>query len=411
MRAVRHARGMAGDLDFADLGEVQRRVVDPVLQALFKPGELLQFELHVGHPLGMLPAYENDAPEVWLRAVDSDGDTFSYRLGKATSDHWNAEDVAGDLADALQDMICESRYGWGEAREATPSRRPRDAERRFSVGPRPTSLGRAYRCGRSTRRRPAGSSVLTSGDPLDHHGGPTSRAGHRAQSSPSGYPRLIPRGSHEQCRRQRRTPPPDAQGLPHGSDVKIVSKGPGISSPDLAPPSWSARVASRRRDRRDRAVQGAFIHRINALFSPSLSRSQVTRESSSSTRSFTPRTSLGMGDGSAAYRAGSGTIAIGAASKTHPDRDRAISVAISPTERPSVATRRTQRGAAPSSAAFAARLRSRCSRNAAPISRWASRPSIVSSVAVSNTPCALGSPPIAIVRLAMTSVRTAAVFT
>jgi hypothetical protein len=109
---------MTDDLDFADLGEVQRRVVDPVLQALFRPGELLEFELHVGHPFRDAPANPHDSPEVWLRAVDSDGDTFIRRLGKATRERWNAEEVAGDLADALQDVICESRYGWGDMRPA-----------------------------------------------------------------------------------------------------------------------------------------------------------------------------------------------------------------------------------------------------------------------------------------------------
>ncbi len=36
------------DLDLADLAEVRRRVVDPVLAALFRPGELESVDVVVG---------------------------------------------------------------------------------------------------------------------------------------------------------------------------------------------------------------------------------------------------------------------------------------------------------------------------------------------------------------------------
>lgn len=120
-RAVRvgDSADVAYDLDFSDLSEVQRRVVDPVLSAFFKPGELREAGVQLGHPFGDAPAFVGDAPEVWLSAVDVDGDPFIYRLGKATAELWDAVDVADGLADALQDAITESRYGWGEVREAS----------------------------------------------------------------------------------------------------------------------------------------------------------------------------------------------------------------------------------------------------------------------------------------------------
>lgn len=106
------------DLDLADVAEVRRRVVDPVLAQMFRPGELDLAELTVGPP--NVPSgwgTERDhAPELEVTLQVGEEDCSIY-LGHVTLYPWNARELARDLADRLSDEICESSFGWGQLRE------------------------------------------------------------------------------------------------------------------------------------------------------------------------------------------------------------------------------------------------------------------------------------------------------
>ncbi len=106
------------DLDFADLPEVRRRVVDPAVALLLAPHEVQEVRLVVGTPpWASGPEYEDDDPEVWVE-IRACGEEFGHRLGKMTRERWDAEEQAGLLAEALQEFIAESAFGWGQLRPA-----------------------------------------------------------------------------------------------------------------------------------------------------------------------------------------------------------------------------------------------------------------------------------------------------
>ncbi|HUR75588.1 MAG TPA: hypothetical protein VMZ00_15000 [Sporichthya sp.] len=70
------------DLDPADLDEVRRRVVDPVLAALFEPGELTEVQLSAGHPPGWWPAFSGSDDGLWLH-VTVGAESFTHPIAKA----------------------------------------------------------------------------------------------------------------------------------------------------------------------------------------------------------------------------------------------------------------------------------------------------------------------------------------
>jgi hypothetical protein len=105
------------DLDVADLPEVRRRIVDPVLRAMFRPSELSAVELAIGVPELLwweFPRFEED-PRVWLRLRVGD-ETFEHRLAKPGFWLDDATWLAHNLAGEVQDWIAESGFGWGRLR-------------------------------------------------------------------------------------------------------------------------------------------------------------------------------------------------------------------------------------------------------------------------------------------------------
>jgi len=105
---------MTADLDLQDLGEVHRRVVTPVLDGLFRPGELISIELVAGAPEGHPHAGDHDA--LWLKLVDHDADTHWERIGKALDHLVSAADLAWYLEDRITEWLSETRYAWSEER-------------------------------------------------------------------------------------------------------------------------------------------------------------------------------------------------------------------------------------------------------------------------------------------------------
>lgn len=91
-----------------DLGRVRSDVVEPVVAALLKPGELEDLKVTWGH------RSDQDDLSVMLTAR---GETFRDALW---SPDWvgcdTAAGVARRLADHLEDWLCETVFAWGEQR-------------------------------------------------------------------------------------------------------------------------------------------------------------------------------------------------------------------------------------------------------------------------------------------------------
>lgn len=105
---------MAKDLDCSDLGEVRRRVVEPVVRSLVRPEELERLQLRSGPLPGHQPVFDDD-PEIWL-VLTAKGEQFERRVCKATEELWSAQEQADDLHDALWDWLVETKFAWGQNR-------------------------------------------------------------------------------------------------------------------------------------------------------------------------------------------------------------------------------------------------------------------------------------------------------
>jgi hypothetical protein len=94
---------MPDDLDFGDHAEVLRRVVRPVLAAMYKEGEVLAARVGAA----------NERLVVTIATVDEDDE---YDIGWVGSGQMDAKKVAYDLADRIAEYICETSFAWGEQR-------------------------------------------------------------------------------------------------------------------------------------------------------------------------------------------------------------------------------------------------------------------------------------------------------
>jgi hypothetical protein len=105
------------DLDPADVPEVRRRVVEPVLAAMLRPGELDWLEVGCStlDTTSWWSASEFGAEVHVALAVRHE----RFTLPLAEVGFWlrRAGDLAERLADALQDWICETDWGWAQLRE------------------------------------------------------------------------------------------------------------------------------------------------------------------------------------------------------------------------------------------------------------------------------------------------------
>lgn len=124
----------ADSIDLADFGEVRRRVVDPVLTDLLRPGELAGVELVADHdwprdPEDPWPDWMDSPFSTWpgdgpkslflvLRGGRDGGHTI--RLGELGFFRSDVVIVAERIAESLFDWIAESVSGWAEARTPSP---------------------------------------------------------------------------------------------------------------------------------------------------------------------------------------------------------------------------------------------------------------------------------------------------
>lgn len=118
-------------LDLADFGEVRRRVVDPVLTGLLRPGELTAVDLVADHdwprdpddrwPVWMDSPFTTrpgDAPKsLFLILRAGRDDRHGVQLGELGFFRVDVADLAPRVADSLVDWIAESGFGRGEARQ------------------------------------------------------------------------------------------------------------------------------------------------------------------------------------------------------------------------------------------------------------------------------------------------------
>jgi hypothetical protein len=102
---------MDADLDPRDLSEVRRRIVDPVVQSLLKSGELDDVALDIQPsfiaPLGQ--TLEFLIVRIWAR-----GELVTYWHQTIGDDLTDAEWLAGDLYDHLQEDLPETKFALGE---------------------------------------------------------------------------------------------------------------------------------------------------------------------------------------------------------------------------------------------------------------------------------------------------------
>ncbi len=144
---------MRADLDLNDLDEVRRRVVDPVLSAMLRPGELVSADLVVAddwpdtdetHWAWKRWPNNSDAPRpgdepdsLYLVVRPGDNERHTAWLGTLDFSRHDAAEIAERLASGLHDWIAESSFGWGESRSAADADLPsatRDPDGRAVVG-------------------------------------------------------------------------------------------------------------------------------------------------------------------------------------------------------------------------------------------------------------------------------------
>ncbi len=118
----------AFDLDPSDLDEVRRRVVDPLLAALFGPGEVQSVDLVVraDEDYGWTRSTTTWPGPRWLYLkLTAGGEEFDRRLDSISFGRTDGLWLCADLASNLGDWICESAFGWGQARWCTVRPLPR----------------------------------------------------------------------------------------------------------------------------------------------------------------------------------------------------------------------------------------------------------------------------------------------
>lgn len=114
------ARDPDYDLDLDDFAEVRRRVVDPVVQGLFADNEVTSVEVYrqpaSSQPWDHWPIDLSVPKDVWCRVTFLNAEQPQFWLGY--QGHCDPHEVASRLAEQLEDEYSESRWGWGQRREA-----------------------------------------------------------------------------------------------------------------------------------------------------------------------------------------------------------------------------------------------------------------------------------------------------
>ena len=91
-----------------ELADVASEVVAPALRAVFKEGEVSGFALRV---------MDESQGSVAL-TLTVDGETFEYPVIQGDVSDMTAKKWSENLRSLLVDFVAESRFGWGENRDA-----------------------------------------------------------------------------------------------------------------------------------------------------------------------------------------------------------------------------------------------------------------------------------------------------
>lgn len=91
-----------------ELADVASGVVAPAMRAVFKPGEISALALRV----------TDDLEGSVALSLTAQGETFDYLVVQGAVQGMSAEQWSENLRSLLVDFVAESRFGWGENRDA-----------------------------------------------------------------------------------------------------------------------------------------------------------------------------------------------------------------------------------------------------------------------------------------------------
>ena len=94
-----------------DLLGLQRDVVEPIARSILRDDELETIRVY--REDGSSPFHSRG--DIWV-TITAKGETFMELVGSGS---WAVDVVAERLVDHLEDWVCETRFAWGERREAS----------------------------------------------------------------------------------------------------------------------------------------------------------------------------------------------------------------------------------------------------------------------------------------------------
>lgn len=95
-------------VNMMNLVDVASEVVVPAVRAVFKDGEVTAFELSV----------RDDLEGTVALSLTARGETFEYTVIQGHVPGMGPVDWSENLRSLLVDFVAESRFGWGENRDA-----------------------------------------------------------------------------------------------------------------------------------------------------------------------------------------------------------------------------------------------------------------------------------------------------
>jgi hypothetical protein len=96
-----------------NLVDVASEVVVPAMRAVFEDGEVTAFALSVS----------DDMDGTVALSIVAKGETFAYSVIQGQVPDMGPEEWSENLRSLLVDFVAESRFGWGENRNVSPTPR------------------------------------------------------------------------------------------------------------------------------------------------------------------------------------------------------------------------------------------------------------------------------------------------
>jgi hypothetical protein len=123
--AVNDGPGATDPFDPEDLDDLRQRVVLPVVSSLLAADELVSVEVRRGPDEEYRRRWAahlapDDLESIWVNVAARDDERWASTVWSPQT-AWAARtlgEVAANLADRLEDWVCETRFGWGQQRVA-----------------------------------------------------------------------------------------------------------------------------------------------------------------------------------------------------------------------------------------------------------------------------------------------------